>query len=472
MKVSSRLPGALALAVLTSGVGVLACGSEPTPPGNGNGPTTGSGGSRAGSGGRGAAAGQGGSATTPGTGGSSSGTGGSAGSPAAGGAAGGGAGAPGTGGAPGSGGMPGTDAMPGPGGPTTTDWVHSKVITLDTTSTGANVAEDVAKYPLAVMLDKTRFDFTQSQANGADIRFFDSTGKALPHHIELWDREAGAAAIWVLLDVVKGNSKDQTITMKWGHGTAPDISDSKAVFKKEDGFVGVWHLNEDGNTTADGYKDASSHEAHGTGVGMVPGSRVNARIGKGVHLENPTGQDTARWIKVEGEKATQFNPGPPITASLWVMGNSYPIYSYETMMSKGDTSWTLQKVRYSSGQGYQSCVRTPGYHLCAYNFGRQPLVTKQWLHVVLVLQEPRMTIYINGQLNASANAGPWNKGAHPLGIGNQTQALGGRRQWDGLIDEARVMQVARTAAWVKLEFESQKESPTLLKFGESKTQSP
>ena len=167
----------------------------------------------------------------------------------------------------------------------------------------------------------------------------------MPHAIELWDKASGSAAVWVLLDLVKGNSKDQSIVMKWGHSSAPDISDSKAVFKRQNGFVGVWHLDEDGNTNPDGYKDASDHEAHGTGVGMIPGSRVDARIGKGVHLDNPKGQDTARWIRVSGEKAAQFNPGPPITVSIWALGYSYPIRSYETMIAKGDTSWTLQRVQ-------------------------------------------------------------------------------------------------------------------------------
>jgi hypothetical protein len=353
-------------------------------------------------------------------------------------------------------------------------WSYSQTITLDTTATGANVPEDVRQYPLAIRLDKSRFDFNQARADGADIRFFDSAGKPLPHAIELWDKAANSAAIWVLLDLIKGNSNDQSIVMKWGHATAPNTSDSKSVFKRQDGFVGVWHLNEDGNTTPDGYRDASDHEAHGTGVGMIPGSRVNARIGKGVHLDNPQGQDIARWIRVGGEKATQFNPGPPITVSIWALGYSYPIRSYETIIAKGDTSWTLQRVQYGpgggaqkiGGQGYQTCVRTPKYHLCAYNFAGQALVTKEWLHFMVVYEEPSMKLYINGKLNASESAGPWEKGVHDLGIGNQTQHLEkGRRQWDGILDEARVMHGVRTESWAKLDYESQRESPTLLRFG-------
>jgi hypothetical protein len=200
---------------------------------------------------------------------------------------------------------------------------------------------------------------------------------------------------------------------------------------------------------------------------MVPGSRVDARIGKGVHLDNPTGQDTARWIRVDGEKAAAFNPGPPITVSIWAFAYSYPIYSYETMIAKGDTSWSLQRVQYAD-TGYQSCLLAggqPGYHFCIYNFEGQPRVTEQWLHFMVVLDEPNMQLYINGELNASGSGATWNQGDHPLGIGNQTQILGGRRQWDGILDEARVVQVARGASFAKLEYESQREGQTLVSYG-------
>ena len=311
-------------------------------------------------------------------------------------------------------------------------WSYSQTITLDTTASGANVPEDVRKYPLAVLLDKSRFDFNQARADGADIRFFDSAGKALPHAIELWDKASGSAAVWVLLDA--GQRQQQRPIDRDEVGPL-----ERAGHQRFEGGVQESKTASSASGTStktetpapDGYKDASDHEAHGTGVGMIPGSRVDARIGKGVHLDNPKGQDTARWIRVSGEKAAQFNPGPPITVSIWALGYSYPIRSYETMIAKGDTSWTLQRVQYGpgggaqkiGGQGYQTCVRTPSYHLCAYNFAGQGLVTKEWLHFMVVLEEPSMKLYINGQLNASESAGPWDKGDHDLGIGNQTQNL-------------------------------------------------
>jgi hypothetical protein len=374
----------------------------------------------------------------------------------------------------------GPATAPGAGGrqgPPANGWRHARTLTLDTTPAGADVPDDVANYPLAVILDSARFDFSQARPDGADIRFFDARGRALPHAIEHWDPAAASAAIWVRLDVVEGNSRDQRIEMRWGNPGAADVGDSKAVFRRADGFVGAWHLNEDGNTAPDGYRDASEHEAHATGVGLLPGSRVDARIGKGTHLDNPAGQNTARWIRVSGEKARQFNPVTPITVSIWALAYSYPIRSYETIFSKGDTSWTLQRVAYGpgggaqkiGGQGYQTCVKTPPDHRCAYNFAGQALVTRTWLHFMVVLEEPVMKLYINGRFNASESNGPWNKGDHDLGIGNQAQLLANRRQWDGILDEARVMHGARSASWARLDYESQREAPTLLTYGAVRT---
>jgi hypothetical protein len=427
-----------------------ACSAEDAPPAGGN-----AGGS-AGTGVVGGAAGSGAGAPP------SAGTSG-AGAASVGGA---GAGAGGTPSASGSGGAAGSSGAGGasggsagaPGG------AFRKTITLDTSASGANVPSDVDKYPLAVQLDATNFDFAQAQPMGTDVHFEKMDGSPLPFSIEHWDAAGKTAALWVKLDKVTGNMAGQSIRLVWGAPGA--AADSKAVFSTADGFYGVWHLDEDGNTTAGGYKDASGHEAHGTGVNMVAGSRVAARVGKGIDLDNPTGQNTARWVRVEGEKASAFNPGPPITVSVWALAHSYPIQSYETIMSKGDTSWSLQRVQYDD-TGYQSCLLAggqPGYHFCIYDFAKQPRVTEQWLHFMVVLEEPSMKLYINGTLNAQNTGTNWNQGNHPLGIGNQTQ-FDGRRQWDGIIDEARVMQAARSLSWAKLDFETQKAGQKAITYG-------
>nr|AQQ75207.1 hypothetical protein [uncultured bacterium] len=434
---TSHLAAALTLSLVAT---ATACSGDPAPAQQ---PPPSGGGSGGGAG----TAGSGGSDVVPmaGVGGS----GGSAGTPAAG--SGGDTSVAGTAGSGGTGGM----LTPG-----------SMTITLDTTAAGANVGETVENYPLAIQLDSTNFDFAQASAMGEDVSFEKPDGTVLPHSIEHWDATNMTAALWVKVDSIAGNTAGQEIIMRWGN-PGPSTADSKAVFSLADGFYGVWHLDEDGNTDEGGFKDASEHEVHGTGVGMIPGSRVPARIGMGAHLDNPEDQDTARWIKVTGEKTAEFNSNNVITASVWALAYSYPIYSYETIFCKGDTSWSIQRVQYAQ-TGYQSCLLAggqPGYHLCIYDFAAQPLVTEEWLHFMLVLENPNMTLYINGELNAEGSGGGWNQGDHDLGIGNQTELLGARRQWDGIIDEPRVMQVARSISWAKLDYESQREGQTLITYG-------
>lgn len=338
-------------------------------------------------------------------------------------------------------------------------------IVLDTSATGADVSEAVQNYPLAVALTANNFDFEKATPDGADLRFFQGT-QELNYEVEFWDRPSAAALIWVKVPQIMGNMSEQVIELRYGSGAPSTSQDAHAVFSTEDGFYGVWHLGEDGNTTPDGYKDSSAHEGHATGVNMIPGSSVPARLGHGSHLDNPDGQNTARFVRVQGEKAAAYNPDAPITVSVWALAYSYPITSYETIMSKGDTSWSLQRVTYAPNTGYQSCLLAGSgdtYHFCIYNFAAQPLVTEEWLHFQLVLNEPTMTLFINGEQNATGNGNSWNMGDHPLGIGNQTQ-FDGRRQWDGILDEARVMRVARTGAWAKLDYQSQKPDQTLIEY--------
>src|SRR4051812_45161080 len=157
------------------------------------------------------------------------------------------------------GGMPAQAALPYDA------WSGHRNIIMNTTATGANIAGDVKKYPVAVQLTDSTFDFSKAKPNRDDIRFADAMGAALPYEIESWDAAAKKAAIWVRTDV-KANDKTQFITLYWGNAEAASESDGKKVFDVADGFLGVWHLAEKGNVTAGGYKDATSSAAHATGV--------------------------------------------------------------------------------------------------------------------------------------------------------------------------------------------------------------
>jgi Domain of unknown function (DUF2341)/Concanavalin A-like lectin/glucanases superfamily len=489
----------LILVLICAGGWSLA-GCSPTEAGSGAGGSSATGGSGAGGGGRGGSSGgtggsnsgtgggvTGGAGANIGTGGSTagaggSGTGGTAGTGATGGSGGtadGGGMEVAAGGSTGGAADGGTGDLPSttpPGGgagrgeppesptPGTTDlttFKFSKVIRMDTTAAGAGVMNSVANFPVAVLLNATNFDFTQAKAAGEDVRFATMDGKPLPYSIEHWDGAAKKAALWVRVDVV-GNNGTQAIVMHFGNPDASSAASTKAVFSKEAGFLGVYHLNQDGNTTADGYRDASANEVHGTGVRMAAGSAVDGRIGLGTKFNNAAGGGmNVQWVKVDGPKVAQdFNgDAHPITATIWTNAESWRGY-YETIFSKGDRSWTLQR----DYQGRMEACQYVGYHACAITAAP---VTNQWVHWMLMQKRGTLTIWRNG-VRVAGTGGTAQYGAHAFGIGNQTQYNMGadwKRGFHGLLDEARVMSVEKNIDWAKLDFESQKEGSKFLVFG-------
>jgi hypothetical protein len=335
---------------------------------------------------------------------------------------------------------------------------YQKAITIDTAAAG--VMGDVAGFPLAVQLDAGNFDFAQAQPLGQDVRFSTAGGQLLPYSIELWDAAGQQAALWVKVDV-KGNDGAQSIRMHWGNPNAQSAASSKAVFDMASGWVGVYHLNQDGNTNPGGYRDSSSHGVHGTGVRMEPGSLVPARVGKGTRLQNPGGNGKNQYVCVDDPRAnTAFNPHP-ITASAWALAETFQGY-YETVISKGQRSWTIQR----DYQGrMEACTWVSTYHACAIT--RRP-VTKVWVHYAIVQKPGSLTFYVDGKQVATAG-GTTQVSLSPFCIGAQSDAPNGQREWDGVLDEARVLKAEKDASWILLDYESQRPGATLLRFGATET---
>src|SRR5205085_1461974 len=251
---------------------------------------------------------------------------------------------------------------------------YLKSIKMDTTAAGANVMGNVAHYPVAVALAADNFDFSQAKPRGEDLRFGKPDGTPLPYARESYDATAKAALYWVAVDQVQGNNASQSINMYWGNAAAGDASDSKKVFPASAGFVGVWHLAEDGATTAGAFKDASESGADATGVNLMPGARVDGLLGKGTKMVNAMRQ----WVRVDDD-AKRFRPAK-MTASVWGWADGFPAKwgkdgspGYQTILSSGE-GWTVQR---ETGARFEECINQN----CAIGKGMN---TKEWVHFVLV----------------------------------------------------------------------------------------
>jgi len=103
------------------------------------------------------------------------------------------------------------------------DFTKSKfrqLLGINSSSSGANVRNDVYNFPLAISLNKENFNFEEANRDGSDIRFSKSKDTGLlAHSIEHWDRENKTAMIWVKMDVA-GNKAAQPLFMNWGEVAA------------------------------------------------------------------------------------------------------------------------------------------------------------------------------------------------------------------------------------------------------------
>lgn len=355
-------------------------------------------------------------------------------------------------------------------------WRCYRMLQLDTSATGAGVTGDVANFPVAVVLDGRNFAFDQAKPDGSDLRFaHEKDGTPLAHAIEHWDAEARSALVWVKVPLVRGNTGDQYIVLHYGNPSVGDAADPAAVFATEDGFVGVWHLAEDGGSDPDGFKDATANAAHGTGVNLSAGARVDARLGRGLALEHARTQ----WVRVAGEKRKLFDLTDRLTFSIWAKARSFAnrasvdgraLPGYETIFAKGDNSWRLQKFGIRSWHNppadlVEICVeRAPRGDLCA--IGRTDMQLDTWYHFTGVHDHPHLKLYVNGVLEmVDRFPEAWTSGDHAVGIGNQSQFPDRGRAWDGFLDEARVLRVPKDPHWIKLDYESQREGQRFLRIG-------
>ncbi len=341
------------------------------------------------------------------------------------------------------------------------DWGYSQTILLNTTSTGANVSVSVLNFPVLVRLNSGNFDgFANTQPGGKDIRFAKTNGAKLNYEIERWkdyDNDADTAEIWVRIDTVYGNNKTQTFLMYWGKSDASDSSNGSKVFDTANGFVGVWHLGETGNSNADGYAGATYNAAHAQGTNLSSGSELSAVIGRGQSLVNGSSQ----YMTVKAAAEPKFDITGAITISAWINVTSWTT-NFQAIITKGDAAWRLQRNDGNSSLKF-NCN---GLATNASIIGSTALSagTNTWYYVTGVYDGSKLYMYLNGKSDATSLAATGSIAAtnDNVMIGENAGVTG--RYFNGSIDEVRIEKDGRDSNWVKLCYENQKSSQTLVNF--------
>jgi hypothetical protein len=336
-------------------------------------------------------------------------------------------------------------------------WSGSKRIFLNTSATGADVPGTVKDFPLLVRLDAGSLDFAQAQADGRDLRFADRAGKPLPFEIESWDAKAAGAAVWVRLDSVQGGKDGQFIRMYWGNASAAAVSSGPEVFATADGYQGVWHLQESGNTAQGGYRDATGNGNHGQGTDMTAASRTGAVAAGGQSFNGYTSA-----INAGADKSLHADTG--LTLEMWVKPDSFQVDG--NFISKGFSIDLYPNYEYGFTLGIDNDFR---FSVTADSVNRdlftaQKVTLGRWYFLTGTFDGAKMRVFIDGVPTDSLGlTGKIADFGRPLYLGHYENNP--RYSLHGILDEARMSNVARPPAYIKLSFESQRPSGgRLLRF--------
>ncbi len=347
-------------------------------------------------------------------------------------------------------------------------WNRHKTLWLNTAANGANVVGNVTQFPILVRFTTTDTVYAQMLSGAADLRFTKTNDVTrLPHQIERWDSAGKTAAVWVLVDTVKGGNGTQNIRMHWGKAAAQNLSSGASVFDTAKGFRGVWHFNEGGTDTA---FDATANKLHA----------VSSRSGSGVSF--PT--DTAGIIGRAREYGIGVGATSAATGAYFVVPNTttgpvaFPedgVYSLSVwvntpavgvsreILSKGDKYYLLGLRSGGSQWEFSEYQGSAGYDLT--DVSVEATLPGVWNRLVGVRNGAAQSIYLNGVLatgvptldNSSTTARVTTQN---LTFGRNPD--GASRYFRGEIDEINIAGVARSADWIKLEYENQKATQTLV----------
>ncbi len=330
-------------------------------------------------------------------------------------------------------------------------WGYRKKITVDKTKVGA----DETNYPVLVNLASDAQLSASAQADGDDILFTssDETTK-LDHEIELYTTATGALIAWVEVDSL--SSLANTVIYMY-YGNAGCSSQQNVTGTWNSNYKGVWHSKDDPD---------NSHIKDSTGVNNGNKLAANApaetdgKIGKAQDYD-----DTDDYVLVPYNSS--FNFASSFTVECWIKADY--IAQNAGIISKGlagsnNFSWSLAfpgttRLYFAVSPNGISITQTYSNILSG----------ATWYHIVIVYDDANNKIELfENKVSISSetfNAALYQSTAN-LYIGAYHSLS---YTFGGLIDEVRILNVAKTSTYITTTYNNQSSPSTFYALGAEET---
>ncbi|MFX1529035.1 MAG: DUF2341 domain-containing protein [Promethearchaeota archaeon] len=324
---------------------------------------------------------------------------------------------------------------------------YYKVISIDHTKVSGTSSHN--NFPVLISIfDSDLHDDVQSTGN--DIAFAKNT-EWLDHEIESFEQEFNSThaklVAWVRVPSLS-TSFDTIIYLYYGNATMSSRENPTGVW--DTNYKGVWHLSEDPPGTI---YDSTSNNHDGTTQGsMNSGDQIDGQIDGCLNFDgndeyvdfgNPTELQITGAITVEGWFKADY------------YGNTYLISKNGPSHQRG---WDISFDPKNLTHGYLIYRYARNGEIHADDVGNVTITINQWYHVVGVF-EPSIysRMFLNGQKvdeNATGIISSQYDAPNPVRFATRGDEPP-PNYYNGTLDEVRISNIARSADWIKTEYDNQ-----------------
>lgn len=200
------------------------------------------------------------------------------------------------------------------------------------------------------------------------------------------------------------------------------------------GLIGWWKLDEADGTQA---ADSGSFKLTGALYGNPQWQTDSGKVGGTLRFD---GQGDYVQIK----QNYRLNLYRQLTVACWIKVNAFD-RQWQTIVCKGDTAWRIQRTDNGTGIHFacNGLTSQDGWDWGSLVDGDTPVNDGKWHHVAGVYDGRKMSLYIDGTLDASKKASGTIAGnKYHVRIGDNEEKPG--RDWNGMIDDVRIYNCALT----------------------------
>jgi hypothetical protein len=333
-----------------------------------------------------------------------------------------------------------------PGNWYNTSWKARKPWTVDNTKVSGSAT--LTDFP--VLIDRTITDFQKAQTDGDDFVITSSDGTTkIPHEIEKWDDSTGELVLHFKEDVAHNTDTEGFIY--YDNPSATNQEDITNVWSSA--YKCVQHFH-------DNFLDSTSNDNDGTNNGST---NATGMIADGQSFDGSNDD-----VSIPDDASLKF--ATPNRITVMVAFNPTNFTSLDKIISKANTvspfgPFEMRLSHDSSFDELDATLATGSTeHLLT---GTTTLSTGTWYIAHLTYDGSTIRFYIDGNEEDSiSNSDTISDSTTDLTIGRHP-SFG--QPFDGLIDEVRIMDVARNADWISTEIENLKNNATFITFGTEET---